>query len=207
MYECGCTGARYRWNTRWRLSLEYMGANKQRPIILALIDYKLSCRQAKFPRILSPDGQNDLEGQSQWPPFSIPAKRIPGCIFRTNLMIPAQICNELSCRQAKVYARKDRQMDGQTDRQRQRQYPFGLKGQGVKKTLCLHYDDAIMGAIGSQITSLTIVYSTVYSGADQSKHQSSASLAFVWGIHRGPVNSPHKWPVTRKMFPFDDVIM
>ena len=70
-----------------------------------------------------------------------------------------------------------------------------------------HYDDAIMGAIGSQITSLTIVYSTVYSGADQSKHQSSASLAFVWGIHRGPVNSPHKWPVTRKMFPFDDVIM
>ena len=64
-----------------------------------------------------------------------------------------------------------------------------------------------MGAIASQITSLTIVYSTVYSDADQRKHQSSASLAFVWGIHRGPVNSPHKWPVTRKMFPFDDVIM
>ena len=70
-----------------------------------------------------------------------------------------------------------------------------------------HYDDVIMGTIASQITSLTSVYSTVYSGADQSKHQSSASLAFVWGIHRGPVNSPHKWPVTRKMFPFDDVIM
>ena len=49
--------------------------------------------------------------------------------------------------------------------------------------------------------------STVYSDADQRKHQSSASLAFVRGIHRGPVNSPHKWPVTRKMFPFDDVIM
>ena len=64
-----------------------------------------------------------------------------------------------------------------------------------------------MGAIAAQITSLTILYSSVYSGADQSKHQSSASLAFVWGIHRGPVNSPHKWPVTRKMFPFDDVIM
>ena len=64
-----------------------------------------------------------------------------------------------------------------------------------------------MGAIASLITSLTIVYSAVYSDADQSKHQSSASLAFVWGIHRGPVNSPHKWPVTRKMFPFDDVIM
>ena len=56
-------------------------------------------------------------------------------------------------------------------------------------------------------TSLTIVYSTVHSDADQRKHQSSASLAFVRVIHRGPVNSPHKWPVTRKMFPFDDVIM
>ena len=77
----------------------------------------------------------------------------------------------------------------------------------VSVKLPLHYDDAIMGAIASQITSLTIVFSTVYSGADQSKHQSSASLAFVWRIHRGPVNSPHKWPVTRKLFPFDDVIM
>ena len=64
-----------------------------------------------------------------------------------------------------------------------------------------------MGAIASQITSLTIVYSIVYSDVDQRKHQSSASLAFVRGIHRGPVNSPHKWPVTRKMCPFDDVIM
>ena len=58
-----------------------------------------------------------------------------------------------------------------------------------------------------QITSLTVVYSTVYSGADQRKHQRSTSLAFVRGIHRWPVNSPHKWPNTRKMFPFDDVIM
>ena len=70
-----------------------------------------------------------------------------------------------------------------------------------------HYGDVVMGVIAPQITSLTIVYSTVYSDADQRKHQSSASLAFVRGIHRGPVNSPHKWPVTRKMFPFDDVIM
>ena len=70
-----------------------------------------------------------------------------------------------------------------------------------------HYNDVIMGAIASQITSLTIVFSTVYSDADQRKYQSSASLAFVRGMHRGPVNSPHKWPVTRKMFPFDDVIM
>ena len=64
-----------------------------------------------------------------------------------------------------------------------------------------------MSAIASQITSLAIVYSTFYLDADQRKQQSSASLAFVRGIHRGPVNSLHKWPVTRKMFPFDDVIM
>ena len=70
-----------------------------------------------------------------------------------------------------------------------------------------HYNDVIMGAIASQITSLTIVFSTVYSDADQRKYQSSASLAFVRGMHRGPVNSPHKWPVTRKMLSFDDVIM
>ena len=73
--------------------------------------------------------------------------------------------------------------------------------------LLQHYNDVIMGAIASQITSLTIVCSVVYSDEDQGKHQSSASLAFVWGIHRGPVNSPHKWPVKRKKFPFDDVIM
>ena len=64
-----------------------------------------------------------------------------------------------------------------------------------------------MGTMASQISTLAIVYSTVYSGADQRKNQSSASLAFVRGIHQEPVNSPHKWPVTRKMFPFDDVIM
>ena len=78
---------------------------------------------------------------------------------------------------------------------------------GKINNLVSHYSDVIMGAIASQITSLTIVYSTVYSDADQRKHQSFASLAFVRGIHRGPVNSPHKWPVTRKSFPFDDVIM
>ena len=64
-----------------------------------------------------------------------------------------------------------------------------------------------MSAMASQITSFTIVNLTVYWRADQRKHQSSASLAFVRGIHRWPVNSPHKGPVTRKMFPFDDVIM
>ena len=76
-----------------------------------------------------------------------------------------------------------------------------------KRLQSCHYIDVIMGAMASQITSFAIVYSTVNSGADQIKRQSSVSLAFVWGIHRGPVNSPHKGPVTRKMLPFDDVIM
>ena len=77
----------------------------------------------------------------------------------------------------------------------------------VRECLASLYIDVIMTTVASQITSLTIAYSIAYSEACQRKHQSSASLAFVRGIHRGPVNSPHKWPVTRKMFPFDDVIM
>ena len=76
----------------------------------------------------------------------------------------------------------------------------------VDKSSCLscqfiHYRDIIMGTMAYQITTLTTVYSTVYSDSDQRKHQSFGSLAFV------PVNSPHKWPVTWKMSPFDDVIM
>ena len=70
-----------------------------------------------------------------------------------------------------------------------------------------HNIDVIMGAMASQITGVSIVYSTVTSGGYKRKHQSSAFLAFVRGIHWWPVISPHKGPVTRKMFPFDDVIM
>ena len=58
-----------------------------------------------------------------------------------------------------------------------------------------------MGATASHITSLTIVYPIVYSGADQRTHQSAASLAFVWGIRRSQKAS------YAKMFPFDDVIV
>ena len=63
-------------------------------------------------------------------------------------------------------------------------HEYGLPGCPTGLT---HYDDVIMGAMASQITSLTIVNSIIYSGTDQRKHQSSASLAFVSGIHRGPV--------------------
>ena len=69
------------------------------------------------------------------------------------------------------------------------------------------HSDVIMSPRVSQITGVSMVCSTVCSGADHRKHQSSPSLAFMRGIHRWPVNSPHKVPVARKMFSFDDVIM
>ena len=74
------------------------------------------------------------------------------------------------------------------------------------RTLIYHYSDFIMSAIASPFSSITIVYSTIYSGPNERKHQSFASLTFVRGIHRWPVISLQKWPVTRIMFPFDDVI-
>ena len=84
-----------------------------------------------------------------------------------------------------------------------------LKNQylGQEGTYSQHHSDVIMSAMTSQITSVSVVYSNVCSGADQRKHQSSASLAFVRGFYRWPVNSPHKGSVTRTKIPFDDVIM
>ena len=73
----------------------------------------------------------------------------------------------------------------------------------VLRSLIWQYSDVIMSAIASQITGVSIVYSTICSSVDQRKHQSSVSLAFVMGIPRWPVDSPHKGPVTRKIFPFD----
>ena len=70
-----------------------------------------------------------------------------------------------------------------------------------------HYNDVIMSMIVSQITGISIVCLTICPCTDQRKHQSSTSLAFVRGIHWWPVDSPHKRPVTQKMFPFDHVIM
>ena len=77
----------------------------------------------------------------------------------------------------------------------------------ARRNIPLDYNGIIMSSMASQITSLTVICSTVYSGAVQRKYQSPVSLAFVRGIHRWPVNSPHRGPVTRKMFPFDDVII
>ena len=80
-------------------------------VIVAQIYDDLSCGQAKFSRILS---QKDLEGQGQWPLFSIPSESIPWCKFGANLVMPAQTCDELSCGQGKVYGQTDGRTDGQT---------------------------------------------------------------------------------------------
>ena len=79
--------------------------------------------------------------------------------------------------------------------------------EGLDTASRIYYSDVIMSAMASQITGVSIVCWTVGSCTDQSKHQSSASLAFVRGIHRWPVSSPHKRTVRQKTFPFYDVIM
>ena len=62
--------------------------------------------------------------------------------------------------------------------------PLNVLHTGLWKLIRInHYIDVIMTTVASQITSLAVVCLTVYSDADQRKHQSSASLAFVWGIH------------------------
>ena len=80
-------------------------------VILAQIYEELSRGQAEFSIILSQNSRNDLEGQGQWPPFSVPVESISRCMFGANLVILNQICDKLPCGQGKVYA----QTDGRTD--------------------------------------------------------------------------------------------
>ena len=78
---------------------------------------------------------------------------------------------------------------------------------GARQLMIRPYNDVIMTVMASQIPASRLFTQPFIQGADRRKHQSSAPGAFVRGIRRWPVNSPHKWPVTRKMFPFDDIIM
>ena len=70
-----------------------------------------------------------------------------------------------------------------------------------------HYNDVIMSTMASQITSLTVVYSTVLFRHRSKKTSKLCVTGLCEGNSPWPVNSPHKGPVTRKMFPFHDVIM
>ena len=93
-------------------------------MILAQIYDELSCGQAKFPRILSQNGQNELEGQGQWPLFSIPTESIPWCMFDANSVIPAKNCDELLCGQGKVYGRTDNRLCNDNCKTRQETFKF-----------------------------------------------------------------------------------
>ena len=106
-------------------------------VILAQICGELSCGQAEFPRILSQNGQNDLEGQGQWPSFSKPADSISGYMFGANLVIPAQTSDELSRGQGKVYGRTDGRTDRRTDA-RNDNTPSAWKTRGNKRK-CASY--------------------------------------------------------------------
>ena len=84
------------------------------------------------------------------------------------------------------------------------------RAQTVRIFICgsyCHYSEAIIGAMVFQITGVSIVCSTVCSSAGKIKYQISASLAFVRGNHRWPVDSPHKDPVKRKIFLSDDIMV
>ena len=79
-------------------------------VFLAQIADELSRGQAEFPRILSQNGQNDFEGQAQWPPF----ESIPWCMFDANLEFPAQICEELSTYHTEKVKFTNRRVEGGT---------------------------------------------------------------------------------------------
>ena len=96
-------------------------------VILAQICDELLRGLVKFPRILSQNAKMTLKVKVNDPHFQYQLS-VPWCMFGANLVIPAQICDELSCGQGNVYGRMDRQ----TGRHKQRQYPFGLKVQRVK---------------------------------------------------------------------------
>ena len=83
---------------------------------------------------------------------------------------------------------------------------YGIILYYCQQKVIIHYNDVIMTAMASQITDVLVVYWIVYSCTDQRNHQSSASLAFVKGIHWWPGNYLHKGPVTWEMFTFDDVV-
>ena len=74
----------------------------------------------------------------------------------------------------------------------------------VERLTSYYYNDVIMSAMESQITSLTIVHPTVYS---RRRSKNTSKLRVTGLCDWWPVNTPHKGPVTRKMFPFDDVIV
>ena len=103
-------------------------------ILVILAQIKLSRRQAEFPGILSQNGQNDLEGQDQWPPFSIPPKIIPGCMFGANLVILVQIYEDLMRGQTKFT--RILSQNAQNDFEGQGQWPpFSIPPESIPRCI------------------------------------------------------------------------
>ena len=103
-------------------------------VILAQICDELSRGQAGFPTILSQNGQNDLEGQDQWSPFSMPAESITGCMFGANLVILALICDELSRGQTEFP--KIQSQNGQIELEGQGQWPlFSISVESIPRRM------------------------------------------------------------------------
>ena len=123
--------------------------------------------------------------------------------FGTNRLLFPSACVKIICRTIAVHTKNWANGNWFGDlRPKRNNIAFGSK---IPKPV--HYSDVIMSAMASQITWVSTVCLAVCSGAHKTKHQSSASVAFVRGIHWWPVDSPYKGPVTWKMFPFDAVIM
>ena len=162
--------------------------------ILAQICYKLSLRQDKFPRILSQNGQHDLEGQGQRPPFCIPAESIPRCMFGANLVILSQICDELLCGQDKVYGRTDGETDGQMQAT-----TISLQPERVKFThyrLFLIISGPPHAIIGPMLTQISVIIwyhqGTVYCEFSQVRPALPCMLLTHWGRDKWtPFRSRH----------------
>ena len=138
----------------------------------------------------------------QWTPLCITKKRWIFYNFRFILYIIqfAKIFTKLYCR-CSLYWRN------RLDHSTAIYYKIRSSHNRHHLILSIHFTDVIMNGKASQITSLTIVYATVYSRRRSKKTPMLRITGLCEGIHRWPVNSPHKWPVTRKMFSFDDVIL
>ena len=169
-------------------------------VVLAWTGDELSHGQAQNGVNFDFEVKFDLEGQGQSPPKTIGSLTKVFYIYGPNLVILAETDDELSRGQARDWhtdGHTHTQTDAGNDNTRRPKLASGN----------YHYSDVMMSAMASQITGVSIVCPTVCSGGDQRKHRSSACLSFVSGINRWPMDFPHKWPVTRKMLPFDGIIM
>ena len=145
-------------------------------VILTQICDELSRGQTEFPRILTQNGQNDIEGQGQWPLFSIPTKSIPWCMLGANLVILAQIYDELWCGQVKVY----RRTDGRTDAGNETKKPIRPERPRGKNFIYCRTDMCKTGVIWERTVQISIM---LYNKMHWVQIHVSVSLFVVTAMH------------------------